>query len=173
MTTLDNVHTPILSRPRVAALAMTIGASAMAFGVYTAENSMVHNSTAVHAVPAPAAAAVVQNVDEAPMPAVYETPTINLGEMRIDGSVTHSRSSKPSISTECTPSWRSLDTGPETQKVRDLCAASASPSPKLTINPISRSNEHLALPRTHFSNLGAIESPAKIDSLSNLLPEAN
>jgi hypothetical protein len=172
MSPLGKFRSPLFSRPWFAALVMTVGVSAMAFGAYYAENPPTFSSKTVHTASAPVPADVVHKAEIASAPVPREIPTINLDEMRIVGTATHRRPAKPSLASACTPGWRTLEIGPATQQVRELCAETEDSPAKPTrlANPNALNQEHLAPPRTHFGRLDAIQAPAKVESLSDLFP---
>jgi hypothetical protein len=121
MSALFHNRRPISSRPWFAALAMTIGVSAMAFGAYTAENPDAFTSKTVPATRAPVQPDIARKVELSPASVQPETPTLILNAVRIMAKPTRRQVQKANLANACTQTWRSLAAGPTTQQVREFC----------------------------------------------------
>lgn len=177
MSTLGQNRPPISTRPWFAALALTVGASAMAFGAYTAGNPVPFSRKTLSAASGLAHAAAARKVAYSPATEHPGTPIIVLDDVRITAKATRRKTQKTFRADACAPNWRSLATGPTTRQVREFCSTSEDPPIQPTVSTRSSADidQHLVAPRVEHENLGAIEEPTRPDSLGDLVPstEAN
>jgi hypothetical protein len=163
-----------LSQPWVAAAAMTLGVSTLAFGAYTVLNPDAFTSKThfqpERATPAPHAAQSKVNTI-----AASEAPIV-LDEVRIFGRG-HRASMKSAVAPlNCEHTWHSLASGPASRSVREFCPATPSVGPRSTTSAPARREsavqQHVTAPRDTHERFNSVQAPEHGTSLKNLLPTA-
>jgi hypothetical protein len=163
-----------LSQPWVAAAAMTLGVSTLAFGAYTILNPDAFTSK-THLQPERATPAAHAAQSKLNAIAASEAPIV-LDEVRIFGRA-HRASMKSAVSPlDCENTWHSLASGPASRTVRGFCPATPSVgSRSTTSSPASREStiqQHVTAPREMHEPLNSVQAPEHGTSLKNLLPAA-
>ncbi len=172
MSALDQLRPPISTRPWFAALALTVGVSAMAFGAYTAGNPVAFSRKTVSATSALTHASATREAVHSPAMQHPNTQVIVLDDVRITGKATRRKAPKLFRADTCAPNWRSLATGPTTRQVREFCPTTDDEpaKPAVSTPPGTEVDQHLVAPRVEHENLDAIEEPARSNSLGDLVP---
>lgn len=122
MPALGQNHSPFISRPWFVALAMTLGATAMAFGAYTVENPHAFTTKILRATPAPAPENLANKAKRSPAAEPPKASPLVLDPVRITARPTpHHRAA--TNTNGCVPNWRGLASGPAERQVREFCPA--------------------------------------------------
>ncbi len=122
MSALGQNHSPFISRPWFVALAMTLGATAMALGAYTVENPHAFTTKILRATPTPPPANVASKGELSPTTEPPKASPLVLEAVRITARPTRHHHAATNTN-GCVPSWRELASGPAERQVREFCPA--------------------------------------------------